>query len=123
MSSSVVLSVEDYSVLCSLGCTAEERATLQEVRASVRIRFAQAPKACETDQLQDTLCYAEVCARIKQVVESKGYQTVEHLARAIVLRLETLISKDDVWSLKIHKVNPPIQGLRGGVTFELGHGL
>lgn len=123
MNSPTVLSVQDFSILCSLGCTAEERATLQEVRASIEIRFSQTPKACESDSLEDTVCYAALCTKIKEVVDSKSFHTVEHLAQEIYKSLTKIISENNLWRLKIHKVNPPIAGLRGGVFFEIGDPL
>jgi len=54
------LKIEAISLSVRLGCTLEERSKPQEVRASVELRFRNAPKGMITDALSDTICYAKV---------------------------------------------------------------
>lgn len=111
------LTVEDFSCDCRLGCTAEERQHPQEVRASVEIAFTQAPLACVSDKLSETICYAEICDSIRRTAKSREFATVENLAQVI---FETL-KISHPWRLTLHKVKPPVDGLLGGVKFRIGN--
>ncbi len=113
------LSIHDLSLWCLLGCYAEERAQKQEVRVSLDLELVEAPLACQSDRLEDTFCYASLCDSMKAVVEGRAFQTIEYLSQQIVLKLVEKIPKRVRWRFKLHKLNPPIDGLKGGVSFEL----
>ncbi len=117
MAIQALLTIEDFSCECRLGCTVAEREFPQEVRASVEIAFAQTPKACLTDELKDTICYAEICESIRRTARSREFATVENLAQVV---FET-VKIPHPWRLTLHKVKPPVDGLLGGVKFRLGN--
>ncbi len=121
MNSTAILSVNEYSFFCSLGCSSDERAQLQEVRASVKIEFSRLPQVCLSDELVDTVCYADLCSAIKKVAEAKSFKTVEHLSHEIHLRIRQIIPEEHRWYLAVQKVKPPIDGLKNGVTFQIGN--
>lgn len=112
------LKVNNYSLMVHLGCTAEERATPQEVQVSVRIAFAEAPPGEKTDQLGHTVCYAEICERFKEFCENKEFQLVEKLGADLLAELKKVTSNKA--ELQIYKVHPPVQGLHGGVEYVCG---
>ena len=113
------LVIESLSVYCFLGCFEEEHRARQEVRVSITVDFDQLPEACETDRLEDTICYGTVCDRIHQIVKSQKFYTVEYLGKTLFQSLDDSFFKGCKWKLKIHKVNPPVLGLLHGVFFEL----
>lgn len=115
----IQLTIRDYSLWCHLGCSPEEREPQQEVRISLSLGFAQLPHACKSDQLSDTICYAEICRQMNLLVKEKHFQTVEHLSFAIREQLAQYLKTENTWRLTLHKVKPPIDGLLGGVTFEI----
>lgn len=120
MNSTAILSVNDYSFFCSLGCLPDERAQLQEVRASIKIEFSRLPQVCDSDELVDTICYSDLCNAIKKVAEAKSFKTIEHLSHEIHLRIRQIIAKEHRWLLVLQKVKPPIDGLKNGVSFQIG---
>ena len=71
-----------------LGCLPEERRARQEVRLSVEFRFETPPPAATSDELQDTVCYAEVSSALKSHIEAREY-TIDGLVRAIVGHVTT----------------------------------
>ena len=111
------LEIRDYQVFVNLGWEAEERALKQEVRVSLELQFEAKPAACLSDELSDTVCYRELCKKVKASAESKPYQTVEFLFQAITDAVMAELPKGVKLSLRIHKVKPPIDGLLGGVVF------
>jgi dihydroneopterin aldolase len=115
------LFVNDFTFLCLLGCYPEEQTQKQEVSVSLKMEFSEIPQACMTDNLEDTLCYENICNEIKAVGDKKLYKTVEHLSFEIFLTLKKIIPNEYRWSIKLRKVNPPIEGLKNGVIFELEH--
>jgi dihydroneopterin aldolase len=103
-----------------LGCSAEERATPQAVDLDLAVRFRELPSACESDELEDTLCYAELIDAAREVCAGREFHLVERLAHELFGRLRTLIPNDAELWLRATKLNPPVSGLSGGVAFSLG---
>ncbi len=112
------LYIEDYALGCHLGCTAEERKEPQEIRISLKISFFSQPKVCLSDKLEDTICYAKICTLMKSVVDEKHYSTVEHLGYQILTKLKIRFSSHYKFTLELHKVSPPVEGLLGGVVYS-----
>ena len=115
-----ILNINDYSVRCKIGCSTAERKKTQEVRVSVRLEFLIFPKACQTDRLQETVCYATLCEMIKRIATQKEYKLVEHLAHEIFMGLLAALPGECRSEVSVHKVAPPIKGLLGGVHFKIG---
>jgi len=95
----------------------------QEIRVSIDIIFLETPQAFQTDELKDTLCFAEICTMLRQLYSQGEYKTVERMLKLGDEKLSDHLPKSAKFILKIHKVNPPIEGLLGGVFFETGNNL
>ncbi|MEO0337376.1 MAG: dihydroneopterin aldolase [Pseudomonadota bacterium] len=113
---STVLSVIDYATLVHLGCTADERKTAQKVNFSVDVFLNPQQTAEESDSLTDTVCYAQICEKIEELVKEKEFNLVESLARATI---EVIKEQFGLSMLRVlvHKVSPPVAGLSGGVKY------
>jgi 7,8-dihydroneopterin aldolase/epimerase/oxygenase len=111
------MNVQDLSLWVRLGCTESERAHLQEVRVSIHIAFSEVPDACFSDELRGTVCYAELCSRLKNYCESREFKTVEKMAMGCSETVQTAVGSAHRFSVEIHKVRPPVPGLGGGVVF------
>jgi dihydroneopterin aldolase len=103
-----------------LGCSAEERARPQPVDLDLAVRFRELPVACESDKLEDTLCYAELIDAARAVCAGREFHLVERLAHELFGRLRALVPKDAELWLRATKLAPPVEGLHGGVAFSLG---
>src|SRR5262245_58043391 len=103
-----------------LGCGAEERAVPQPVDLDVTVRFAELPAACETDKLEDTLCYADLIEAARARVRGREWKLVERLARELYGALRPLVSPGAELALRVTKLHPPVADLAGGVSFALG---
>ena len=111
------LRLQEYSMQVHLGCLAEERAHPQEVRVSLDIEFLEIPRAEQTDEIQDTICYAEICMAWDQVVQKREYHLVEKLSSELWVAIQPLLKRARS-QIQVHKVSPPIDGLQGGVTYS-----
>jgi dihydroneopterin aldolase len=114
------LRIEDYSVKVRLGCQAEERAVPQEVRLTLEYRFLTAPAALHSDRLEDTICYGEVCSSLRKHCESKEFHLIERLAGECFEIAKGFARGRAELALRVHKVSPPVENLRGGSVYELG---
>lgn len=114
------LRIEGFSVQVHLGCEPEERQQSQEVRVSVELRFPQILQGAYTDELADTICYADVCEAIRKVATLGSYKLIERLGLQCLLAVRQLCAADVQIALEIHKVRPPVADLQGGSVYRLG---
>jgi len=114
------LRIEALSLSMRLGCSVEERSKPQEVRVAVELRFREAPKGAKTDSLSDTICYAKVSEAIKSHCESREYQLVERMANEVYGVVRELTGPGVEIGISLHKVRPPVEGIRGGTFFRCG---
>jgi dihydroneopterin aldolase len=103
-----------------LGCSDAERAVPQAVDLDLAIAFAAPPAACASDDLDDTVCYADLIELARSTVAGREFRLVEHLAHELFARLRPLAPADARLWLRVTKLAPPVEGLAGGVAFALG---
>jgi 7,8-dihydroneopterin aldolase/epimerase/oxygenase len=114
-----VLEVRAARLRARIGWAAPERAREQELELSLRLEFARPPRACETDQLADTVCYAQLVERARETCAKGEFRLVEHLARVLADELRPLLPAGTALELTLCKPEPPIAELAGGVHFTL----
>ena len=113
------LRVQGLEVAIHLGWPDNERKDAQSVFLDIEIDFFQPPLACQTDELQDTLCYAALARQIKEATRGHYFHLIEHLAREIYLLVKSRLATKD--SVMIHLTkHPKIVGLGGGVCISYG---
>jgi len=103
-----------------LGCGTEERAQPQAVDLDLAVRFAEPPAACETDKLEDTVCYGELVELARAFVCGREFKLLERLARDLFAELRPLVPPGAELWLRVTKLRPPIAELARGVSFALG---
>ena len=113
------LRLKELKLQVHLGCSASERALLQEIRISIDIRMRELPAACHSDSIEDTLCYGKLSEEILAFCKRSSFQTIEKLSMGCYTLIESLISKEDAFRISLHKVNPPVDALFGGAFFEI----
>ncbi len=115
--SSVLIS--DLQALVYLGCKPEEHKKKQLISISVELKFNKAPLGNTSDQLQDTVCYAQIVQSIKNYLKQKHFHLLEHLTFSLHKMLRSTLAKNSniaVLSITIRK-NPKIQNLQGGIFY------
>lgn len=113
------LSLKDYGLQVHLGCTADERANPQPVKVSVDVGFRERPLGEKSDQLSDSVCYAQICEELNATTEGKEFNLVEKLAMDFLTQLRGQFPGHLV-RLSVHKLKPPIANLNGGVVYTCG---
>ena len=107
------LSLKQLRVPVFLGVTSKERAEQQLVKIDLKLIFRDLPRACATDRLEDTLCYATLASNIRQFCSTKVFHLIEHLGYQLYQFIKQSLAGVDI-NLCIHK-NPPIEGLDGSI--------
>jgi len=114
------ISINRLRILVSLGCSAEERQTLQYVSFDVQVRFSEPPRGCITDSLEETVCYAKLCKKIKEVCDRSEYQLIEKLGWDVYQGIKEFLPKDSQLWVRATKEHPPVPQLEGGSAFSIG---
>ncbi len=120
------ISVNKLRLELNVGWTPEERAHPQVIDINFTVRFTEELPACRTDKLDDTVCYALLCNKLKSYCRSRQFRLIEHLGWSIARILEQAIREATSYhpeqiEVTIHKPHAPIPGLTGGVSFRLIH--
>ena len=102
-----------------LGCTKEEKLFTHLVSIDIDLFFH--PIAVTTDRVEDTICYRKIVEHIQEYVQDKKFNLIEYLARSLHRSICVLIEKEghsiSDLHITVHKVNPPVPGIYGGVYF------
>ncbi|SDQ77795.1 dihydroneopterin aldolase [Chryseobacterium soldanellicola] len=75
-------------------------------------------KAAETDDLQDTISYADINEILQNEMKIKS-KLLEHVAGRIISKIHEKFSEISYIKLKITKTAPPMQGEMTGASIEL----
>lgn len=103
----------------SLGCGAAEKVHPQPVDIFIKISTTQEPKGCNTDQLEDVICYKHLTDLILKVVENRSFNLIESLAKVVfdVLSGEPNLVGSYL-EITIQKPNHPVAHVHEPVTFK-----
>ena len=91
------------------GCLPAEREKGQRFYIDVEL-FLELRQAGKSDELRDTVNYAEVFEEIRRVVEGPPKQLIEAVAEAAAERVLTNFHMVDRIVLTVHKPGAPISG-------------
>lgn len=113
------ITLNNLLLLVSLGWPSEERAEQQQVSVNLTLTFDSPPKACQTDLLDDTVCYHGLTDALKNGVRNKKFRLIEHLTHELY-HLSKQFLPPQV-SIFIHVTKKPaIADLIDGVSFSYG---
>jgi 7,8-dihydroneopterin aldolase/epimerase/oxygenase len=76
-----------------LGYLDDERALTQRVSVDIKLQFANKPVACTTDNLLDTLCYANLSCELQQFCNGRSFKLIESLAYQLYQFLKQKITE------------------------------
>ena len=82
--------------------------------------FSTSPQGEETDLIDHTLCYDEVCKMVRDSLSHKEFHLIEKMGRDCLVALREKIPKTTLLQVTLHKVQPPIKDLLGGVQYICG---
>jgi dihydroneopterin aldolase len=75
--------------------------------------------AGETDQLEETINYAELYQIVKEIMENEQYKLIESVAEKIASQALTKFPKMNDILVRVTKPNPPIPGHYDAVAVEI----
>lgn len=113
------LHIRKLELNVNLGWRNPERKLEQGIELDLEISFPLPPKACVTDNLDGTICYAELIEVIRNEIRTKKYRLVEHLCVEIYTIVKSNLPKKSKLKVRLTKY-PKIQGLTNGVCFDYG---
>lgn len=117
MSAKSSLFINGLEMELFLGWPNEERMRRQIVSLDIEIQYPATPKACVSDDLQDTVCYRELIENLRANIGRKKYHLIEHVTQAAYDILKKQLPTTCQMSVSLTK-HPQIQGL-GSVTFHV----
>jgi dihydroneopterin aldolase len=106
MQTVVTIEISGLSLYTHVGISAAEREVGQRLVIDIRLDVG-ASDATETDRLEDTVDYGEVCQLVALVSQQHTYRTLERLCTVIADRLLDDFECEAVW-VKAAKPEPPI---------------
>lgn len=71
--------IEDLKLSCIIGINEDERLNQQDIVINITI-FADLSKACQTDNIKDTVDYKKLKTTIVAMVRNSSYYLIERLA-------------------------------------------
>ncbi|EKD69803.1 MAG: dihydroneopterin aldolase [uncultured bacterium] len=111
------LKINGLELFVHLGWPENERLKQQVVTLDIDIEFSQSPKACETDQLEDTICYHDLITKIQEMTAERHFFLIEHLSAEIYQFIQPLLPKNSRVIVHVTK-RPNIKNLLGHVQFS-----
>lgn len=100
--------IHDIHIHAFHGVLEQEKKVGNDFRIDIKLGY-DISKACSTDNIKDTLSYADVYQIIKEEMEIPS-QLIEHVSARIVNHLfDTLPAISDIYIL-LAKRNPPLSG-------------
>ena len=103
-----------------LGWSEAERQVPQTVAFDVAVRFATPPKAHHSDELSESVCYAELSESLRELCTKQEFRLIEKLAGAAIAALRPKLPAQSRLQIRVTKERPPVEGLAGGASFLLG---
>jgi len=106
MQTVVTIEITGLSLYTHIGVSAAEREVGQRLLFDIRIDVGESD-ATETDRVEDTVDYSEVCQLVALVAQQRSYKTLERLCTVVADRIIDEFGAEAVW-VKAAKPEPPI---------------
>ena len=106
MQTVVTIEITGLSLYTHIGVSAAEREVGQRLLFDIRIDVGESD-ATETDRVEDTVDYGEVCQLVALVAQQRSYRTLERLCTVVADRIIDEFGAEAVW-VKAAKPEPPI---------------
>jgi dihydroneopterin aldolase len=106
MQTVVTIEITGLSLYTHIGVSPAEREVGQRLLFDIRIDVGESD-ATETDRVEDTVDYGEVCQLVALVAQQRSYRTLERLCTVVADRIIEEFGAEAVW-VKAAKPEPPI---------------
>ena len=106
MQTVVTVEITGLSLYTHIGVSPAEREVGQRLLFDIRIDVGESD-ATETDRIEDTIDYGEVCQLVALIAQQRNYKTLERLCTVVADRIIEDFGAEAVW-VKAAKPEPPI---------------
>jgi len=113
------LQIRGLELCVHLGWPVDEILKKQIVLLDVHLIFSKPPAGCQSDNLDDTVCYSALVKSIRKFTETKEFHLIEYLSCELYHFIKSQLPADARMSVRITK-HPKIEGLTNGVCFSYG---
>lgn len=114
-----ILEIKQLILPLHIGVTKEERAILQDIEFNITINFYTILNACESDQIDDALCYDNLTQEIKEFCKKNEFHLIEHLSFVLHRYIrENYLNSQDKLTLQICKF-APVKEIKGQCCFTI----
>ena len=113
------LHVNNIGLSIYLGWPENERLKRQNILLDLKIVFPNTPTACDSDKLEDTVCYAGLIQDIHAMIGDKHFHLIEHLAATLHTFIKAKLPAQSRLLVSVTK-HPKIHGFEGHVKFCFG---
>lgn len=103
------LMLEGLEIYVSLGCSIEERAYNQKINIDIELSVNNSFKACDIDNLNETVCYYTLRNEIQKFCDKKEFNLIEYLTQQIHNFISNKYKKMNVEYIKLIKRPPASQ--------------
>ncbi|MCF6777160.1 dihydroneopterin aldolase [Thiotrichales bacterium 19X7-9] len=79
MKISTSLHINGCELYAYLGATGTERDLQQRVLVNIELSFPSLIKACQSDELEDTICYKTLRDLLQNALNERAFNLIEHL--------------------------------------------
>ncbi|MHC0449317.1 MAG: dihydroneopterin aldolase [Candidatus Lariskella arthropodorum] len=113
------IEISDFSIAINIGVSDSERLVPQEVLVDYTVHFQGVPHGCISDNMSDSICYAEILNCIKNFSENRSFMLIEHYSFALFecLRQDCSIKEATL----VVKKKPQVPGLKGYASFRISN--
>ncbi|WP_202070034.1 dihydroneopterin aldolase [Rickettsia tillamookensis] len=105
-----------------LGCSTQEKHHAQPVKINIKLLLSTPPPATITDNINDTVCYAEIVRLVQKLSQENHFNLIEYLAAQIydIIYQNFIESKLEkiFLNVTVTKLKSSVSGVHGGVSFS-----
>ncbi len=112
-----ILEIKSLMLLVHIGKDNSERCQKQKVSFSLKIAFLKNPLS-ENNSLK--VCYQQICCHIQNFIKDKQFIFIEQLATSVLQELTLKLPSTVKINLCVQKIHPPVDNLKGGVSYSCG---
>ena len=112
-----ILEINKLILPILIGVDKLERLKPQAIEFNISLEFHQTPKACESDNINDAVCYDKLVTLIEGFCSKKEFHLIEHLGYLLHQYLQTNLPSAKL-KLQVCKT-PPIKAIKGNCCFTI----
>lgn len=114
-----ILEIKKLILSLYVGVEEDELSNPQDIEFNITIFLAAQPKACHSDHIEDTLCYAKITDIISLYCLNKKFHLIEYLCLQIFQQFKNnILSKNDKLIVQICK-KPPLNSVKDKCCFTI----